>query len=105
MVLSNVGGSGLLAMASISAICCFIPSHPGKLADVVEELCAVWKTLQLQDVLQIESASLLRKAAAWVTRLGSGGAPVGPRIQGLVDTKPLRKLLERLYPENKDGEI
>ena len=83
----------------------FLASHPGKLADVVEELCAVWKTLQLQDVLQIESASLLRKAAAWVTRLGSGGAPVGPRIQGLVDTKPLRKLLERLYPENKDGEI
>jgi NTE family protein len=30
---------------------------------------------------------------------------VAPRVHGLVDTSPLRKLLEHLYPENADGEI
>lgn len=83
----------------------FLASRSGKLEDIVEELSDVWAKLQLHDVLSIESASLLRKVAAWVTKLGSGGAAVGPSVRGLVDTKPLRKLLERLYPENGDGEI
>jgi NTE family protein len=85
----------------------FLASRRGKLADVVEELSHVWSTLNLQNVLRIDSASLLRKAASWLTTLGSGGAAavVGPRVRGLVDTEPLRKLLERLYPENGEGEI
>jgi NTE family protein len=29
----------------------------------------------------------------------------GPRVHGLVDTTPLRRLLERLYPENGEGAI
>ncbi|PYQ61729.1 MAG: hypothetical protein DMF58_03835 [Acidobacteria bacterium] len=91
-----------VSAGAINAI--FLASRQAPLADIVEELSRVWGALQLQDILHIESASLLRKAAAWVTKLGSGGS-VGPRVRGLVDTKPLRKLLERLYPENSDGEI
>ena len=91
-----------VSAGAINAI--FLASRQAPLADIVEELSRVWGALQLQDILHIESASLLRKAAAWVTKLGSGGS-VGPRVRGLVDTQPLRKLLERLYPENSDGEI
>ena len=92
-----------VSAGAINAI--FLASHRGPLADVVEELSNVWSALQLKDVLRIDSRSLMRNALGWGTKLVSGGAPVAPRVHGLVDTSPLRKLLERLYPENADGEI
>jgi len=92
-----------VSAGAINAI--FLASHRGHLADVVEELSNVWSTLQLKDVLRIDSRSLMRNALGWGAKLISGGAPVAPRVHGLVDTSPLRKLLERLYPENADGEI
>ncbi|SRR5712691_7658622 len=92
-----------VSAGAINAI--FLASHRGPLADVVEELSNVWSTLQLKDVLRIDSRSLMRNALGWGAKLISGGAPVAPRVHGLVDTSPLRKLLERLYPENADGEI
>jgi NTE family protein len=92
-----------VSAGAINAI--FLASRRAPLADVVEELSKVWGSLQLKDVLIIDSRSLLRNAAAWTAKLASGGASVGPRVHGLVDTSPLRKLLERLYPENAEGEI
>ena len=83
----------------------FLASRQAPLTAVVEELASVWSTLRVDDVLRIDTRSLFRNAAAWVTKLGSGGAPGAPRVQGLVDTAPLRSLLERLYPENEKGEI
>ncbi|HLJ72952.1 MAG TPA: patatin-like phospholipase family protein [Thermoanaerobaculia bacterium] len=83
----------------------FLASRQAPLSAVVEELATVWENLRLEDVLRIDTRSLMRNAAAWVTKLGSGGSTVAPRVHGLVDTAPLRKLLERLYPENEKGEI
>ncbi len=83
----------------------FLASRHGALRDVVEELTKVWATLPLKDVVRIDSASLMRNALAWLTKLASGGAPVAPRVHGLVDTAPLRELLERLFPVNAEGEI
>ena len=83
----------------------FLASRQAPLSAVVEELATVWENLRLEDVLRIDARSLMRNAAAWVTKLGSGGSAVAPRVHGLVDTAPLRKLLERLYPENEKGEI
>jgi NTE family protein len=94
--------SGVSAGA-INAV--YLASRRGPLADVVEELCHVWRSLRLEDVVRIDSFSLARNALAWGTKLASGGTPVAPRVRGLVDTSPLRKLLERLFPENADGEI
>jgi len=83
----------------------FLASRQAPLTAVVEELATVWENLRLEDVLRIDARSLMRNAAAWVTKLGSGGSTVAPRVHGLVDTAPLRNLLERLYPENEKGEI
>jgi len=83
----------------------FLASRQAPLSAVVEELATVWENLRLEDVLRIDARSLMRNAAAWVTKLGSGGSTVAPRVHGLVDTAPLRNLLERLYPENEKGEI
>jgi NTE family protein len=92
-----------VSAGAINAI--YLASYRGSLADAVEELSKVWGALQLKDVMRIDSGSLRRNAFGWATKLVSGGAPVAPRVHGLVDTSPLRTLLERLYPENADGEI
>lgn len=92
-----------VSAGAINAV--YLASRRGPLSDVVEELCHVWRSLRLEDIVRIDSFSLARNALAWGTKLASGGAPVSPRVRGLVDTSPLRKLLERLFPENADGEI
>jgi len=83
----------------------FVASRSGPLPAVIEELSEVWSTLELKDVIRIDSRSLARNVFGWGTRLISGGTPLAPRVRGLVDTTPLRHLLERLYLPNEKGEI
>jgi len=83
----------------------FLASRNAPLSEVVEELCEVWRTLELKDVIRIDSRSLARNVFGWGTKLVSGGTPVPVRVQGLVDTAPLRHVLERILPSNEKGEI
>jgi NTE family protein len=83
----------------------FLASRNAPLADVIEELCGVWRSLTLKDVIRIDSRSLARNVFGWGGKLISGGATVAPRVRGLVDTTPLRELLERLFASNERGEI
>ena len=92
--------SGVSAGA-INAV--FLASRHGPLADVVEELCDVWRGLELKDVIRIDSRSLARNVFGWGTKLVSGGASVAPRVHGLVDATPLRNLLDRLFPADGEG--
>ncbi|HYS56135.1 MAG TPA: patatin-like phospholipase family protein [Thermoanaerobaculia bacterium] len=92
-----------VSAGAINAV--FLASRSGLLSDIVEQLSAVWRALSVGDIMRIDSPALVRSVLAWGTKLISGGAPVAPRVQGLVDTTPLRKLLERLFPLNAKGEI
>lgn len=83
----------------------FLGSRSAPLPDVIGELSKVWQTLQLKDVIRIDSKSLARNVFGWGTKLVSGGTPVASRVRGLVDTTPLRQLLERLFAPNGSGEI
>ncbi len=83
----------------------YLAAYGGSLADGVETLSHVWRTLHLDDVVEIDPPSLARSVLAWGAKLVSGGAAVAPRVHGLVETAPLRRLLERLLPENEEGEI
>jgi NTE family protein len=83
----------------------FVASRSAPLSDVIEELSEVWHTLELKDVIRIDSRSLARNVFGWGTKLISGGTSVAPRVQGLVDTTPLRQLLQRLFVPNEKGEI
>ena len=84
-----------VSAGAINAI--FLASRSAPLRDVVEELTDVWKSLTLSDVIRIDSLALIRD----LFRRNKNAA----EMHGLVDTTPLRRLLERLYPENADGEI
>jgi NTE family protein len=83
----------------------YLAAYGGSLADGVETLSHVWRTLHLEDVVEIDPPSLAGSVLAWGAKLVSGGAAVAPRVHGLVETAPLRRLLERLLPENEEGEI
>jgi NTE family protein len=83
----------------------FLASRHAPVPDVIEQLSEVWRTLQLEDVIRIDSKSLARNVFGWGTKLVSGGSPVAPRVRGLVDTTPLRELLGRLFASNAAGEI
>ncbi len=97
---------GIITGVSAGAInAVFLASRHGSLRTVVEELTSVWQSLQVSDILQIAPASLARGVVRWGTKLASGGAPLAPGVQGLLDTSPLRGLLKRLFPENEKGEI
>lgn len=83
----------------------FLASRSVPLAQAIEELVQIWSSLRLEDVVRVDSASLARHVVGWGAKLMSGGAPVAPRVRGLVDTTPLRQLLERLLVTNSRGEI
>jgi NTE family protein len=83
----------------------FLASRREPLPEVVEQLSGVWRNLELEEVIRIDSGSLARHVVSWGTKLVSGGAPVAPRVRGLVDTSPLRRLLGRLFATTATGEI
>jgi NTE family protein len=84
-----------------------LASREGTLVDVVEALSEVWWALELKDVVRIDPISLMKNMLGWGAKLTSGGASVGlaPRVRGVVETEPLRRLLGRLFPSGADGEI
>jgi len=90
-----------VSAGAINAV--FLASRHGPLAGIVEELCDVWRRLELKDVIRIDSRSLARNVFGWGTKLVSGGVPVTPRVRGLVDTAPLRNVLQRLFPVDGEG--
>ena len=82
----------------------FLAAHPGSLVDAVDDLSAIWEGLSPDRIFRVGGASLAATVARWALRLVSGGGLATPRTRGLLNTEPLRRLLEeRLRPV--DGEI
>jgi NTE family protein len=84
----------LLTGVSAGAInAAFLADSSKSLPDTVESLTSMWTNLAPEKVFRVDSWSLLRNFLRWGLRLGSGGAPAAPKVQGLLDTSPLRSLL------------
>lgn len=73
----------------------FLAAHPGRLSEAAEALKRRWCSLTTEEVFRSDPWSLLRIAARWAAALLSGGVRLTPRAQGLVDTEPLRRFLQR----------
>src|SRR5207244_3461006 len=83
----------------------YAPSgHRGALPEAVEDLAGLWSRLTPHQVFRVGAPALARNALRWGTRLLSGGAAIAPTVHGLLDTAPLRLLLERSLP-TANGEI
>ena len=83
----------------------FLAGRPGSLPDAVETLTRLWSTLTVDQVFRVDAGSLLSHVVRWGLRLVSGGGLIAPRVQGLVDTTPLRLTLERNLAPSNTGEI
>lgn len=82
----------------------FLAAHPGGLAEAVDELSRLWSRLRVQDVFRSSTWHLGRDALRWALRLVSGGRRIGRQTRGLLDTRPLDRLLCRELA-TVDGEI
>jgi NTE family protein len=86
----------LLTGVSAGAInASYLAAHPGPLGEAVEGLSRLWSDLHLEEVFRANAPSLAGQVLRWLARLGSGGSALAPEVRGMVDTTPLRRLLER----------
>jgi NTE family protein len=83
----------------------FLASRQTSLRETIEELCGLWESLRTQSVFRVDALSLGRHLITWGFRLAFGGSALKPRVQGLIDTSPLRDLLGRVFPHDDHGVI
>jgi len=70
-----------------------LANHLGTMRQAVEELAGLWERLRMEDVFRVDPASLGLTGVRWLGQLLSGGRGRSSRVQGLVDTQPLREFL------------
>jgi NTE family protein len=81
-----------------------LAATPGTFRQAVEGLEQLWRSLHVEHVFRVDARSLSRNAASWMVRLMTGGSRSAPPVKGLLDTQPLRELLEDVLAP-VDGEI
>ena len=87
----SAGGINVASLASSS----------GPFPSRVDQLSDLWLSLSPDRVFRVDAPSLFWGVCRWALRLGGGGSALSPRTRGLIDTSPLRRLLdEALETEN-----
>ncbi len=91
-----------VSAGAINAV--FLAAHTGSLPQAADELTRLWTGLSTDRVFKIDPMALAMTTIKWGFGLLSGGhAPTG-RMRGLLDTRPLRDILEQAL-EDADGRI
>jgi NTE family protein len=83
----------------------YLAARTGSVAEAVEELERLWSAQTVDQVFRVDSRSLFSHLLRWGIQLVSGGAPISPHVQGLLDTAPLRMFLNRTLHPAENGEI
>jgi len=88
---------GILTGVSAGGInAAYLASRREPFVEAVERLVEVWAALHLDNVFRVDLRDLTSRTMRWGGRLLSGGKYPMPPARSLVDTAPLRELLERL---------
>ena len=82
----------------------YLAAHRGSFAEAIHDLSGLWRDLTFGHVFHTDGPALGTNLAKWSLRLVSGGADWAPRVRGLLDTQPLRELLQSCLT-TVDGEI
>ncbi len=94
----------IITGASAGAInAVYLAAHTGTTREAAEGLARVWENIEFSDVFRVDGWCLARSSLAWVARLGLGLNQLGTNVQGLLDTGPLRRMLQREL--GTDGEV
>jgi len=92
---------GILTGVSAGGInAAYLAARRERFADRVEDLAAVWCGLRIDDVFRVDVGDLASRLVRWGGRLVSGGRKILSPSRSLVDTEPLRHLLEQLLQAN-----
>jgi NTE family protein len=88
---------GILTGVSAGGInAAYLAARQEPFADKVEHLAQVWGNIRIDNVFRVDLRDLASRSVRWGGRLLSGGASPLPPARSLVDTHPLRELLERV---------
>ena len=81
-----------------------LASHHGSFGQAVGELVSLWERLTVKEVFRVDAPSLTWIGLRWIFQLLSGGVGGAVRVQGLVDTTPLRTYLSEVL-HSVNGEL
>jgi NTE family protein len=96
---------GILTGVSAGGInAAYLASLEGLFAEKIASLTNVWAGLSIEDVFRVDVRDLASRTLRWGSRLTSGGTSPLPAAKSLVDTAPLRLLLDRVLQAD-DGEL
>ena len=92
---------GILTGVSAGGInAAYLAAREEPFAEKVENLAEVWSHLHIEDVFRVDLRDLAARSVRWGGRLMAGGRYPLPPARSMVDTSPLRTLLEGLLEEN-----
>ncbi len=74
-----------------------VASFGGRIPEAGPQVAALWSQLQMNEVFRTDILSLGGTGMRWLYDMTAGGLVGKPAAHFLVDTKPLRRLLERIY--------
>ena len=74
----------------------FLANHTGSFRDKVEDLAAIWAALTPEHIFRVDPYSITRSVLGWGFRVLMGKASRAITIRSLLDSSPLRALLERV---------
>ena len=83
----------------------FIANYRGSFAESIGALSFFWQRVSIGHVFKADAWSLAKNLSHWGIHLLSGGIPRTPSPKGLVDTTPLRSLLEEGFAVSSGGMI
>ena len=95
---------GILTGVSAGGInAAYLAARQEPFVEKVENLAEVWSNIHIDDVFRVDLRDLTSRSLRWGGRLLSGGKSPLPLARSLVDTAPLRELLERLLETDGGG--
>jgi NTE family protein len=95
-ILTGVSAGGIIAT--------HLASRLGSFAESAARLSDLWLDLRIDKVFKVGPLGLGSRVGRWGTKLLSGGAQT-PRVRSLLDTSPLRELLEHTLRAEADGTV
>lgn len=72
----------------------YLAAHPGNLKEAADDLAEVWHGIEMQDIFRLDLRWWIKNSFKWLFRLGGGGQDIVGRTRALLDTEPLRQLLQ-----------
>jgi NTE family protein len=73
----------------------YLANSPASFGDAASSLRSLWAGLRMEHVVRAATLEMLGNVARWSAQLLSGGIQPLTQAQGLLDTAPLRSLLQR----------